>query len=97
MKPLGFSPRAAADLDAIADYIAEDNPRRAKSFIEELLALCAEIPSMPKAFPARPELGDGVRVALHGRYMIFFRDIPGELRIERILHGSRDVVAAFKE
>jgi len=41
MKPLGFSPKAADDLDAIADYIAEDNPRRAQSFIEELLAVYA--------------------------------------------------------
>jgi toxin ParE1/3/4 len=97
MKPFGFSPRAAADLDAIADYIAEDNPRRAKSFIEELLAVCAEIPAMPRAFSARPDLGKEVRVALHGRYMIFFRDLPDEIRIERVLHGARDLVRIFKE
>jgi len=97
MKPLGFSPKAAADLDAIADYIAEDNPRRAQSYIEELLAVCAGIPARPKGYPARTELGKGVRVALHGRYMVFFRDLPDEIRIERVLHGARDLVRAFKE
>jgi toxin ParE1/3/4 len=97
MKPLGFSPKAYTDLDAIADYIAEDNPRRAQSFVEELLAVCAEITTRPKGYPARTELGKGVRVALHGRYMIFFRDLPEEIRIERVLHGARDLVLAFKE
>jgi len=96
MKPLAFSPKAADDLEAITGYIAEDNPRRAKSFVGELLALCAELPSMPRAFPQRPELGEGVRVALHKRYMIFFRELPHELRIERVLHGARDLIAAFK-
>ena len=97
MKPLGFSPKASTDLDAVADYIAEDNPQRAQSFIEELLAVCAEIPATPKGYPARPELGKGVRVALHGRYMIFFRERSDEIRIERVLHGARDLVRAFKE
>jgi len=32
-----FSPRAAADLEAIGDYIAHDNPARAISFLEEPL------------------------------------------------------------
>lgn len=97
MKPLVFSQKASSDLIAIADYIREDNPTRAQSYVEELISVCAEIPAMPKRFPVRPRLGKGMRVALHGRYMIFFRELPDEIRIERILHGARDLVRAFKE
>ncbi len=32
-----FSPEAEADLQQIGDYIAEDNPRRAASFVQELI------------------------------------------------------------
>ncbi len=33
-----FSPQAVADLQVIGDYIANDNPQRAASFVEGLLA-----------------------------------------------------------
>ncbi len=33
---LGLSPLAEQDLEAIGDYIAQDNPIRAISFMEEL-------------------------------------------------------------
>jgi toxin ParE1/3/4 len=39
----------------------------------------------------RPELGDGVRVLPHGRYLIFYREVIKGLRIERIMHGARDI------
>ena len=97
MKPLGLSPRAAADLEEIAEYIAKDNPVRASSFVADLLVACAKIPAVPGAYPLRPELGRGVRVAIHGRYMIFFRDLPDEIRIDRVLHGARDLVRQFRQ
>jgi toxin ParE1/3/4 len=33
---VGFTPSASAELEAISDWIAQDNPRRASSFIVEL-------------------------------------------------------------
>jgi len=32
-------------------------------------------------------------MAVHGRYLIYYRDVPDQdlIRIERILHGARDV------
>lgn len=96
MKPLGISPKAAEDLEEIVHYIARDNPARARSFADELVGVCKKIPEMPDGYAARPELGRGIRVALHGRYMIFFRVFAHEVRIERILHGARDLVRAIK-
>lgn len=51
----------------------------------------------PTPILPRPKLGRGVRVALHGRYMIFFRELPEEIRIERVLHGARDLLRQFKD
>lgn len=38
MTPVEFSVRARQDLAEIADYIAETNPTRAYSFVDELVA-----------------------------------------------------------
>lgn len=37
---LGISPLAEQDIEAIGDYIAQDNPVRAVSFTEELYQQC---------------------------------------------------------
>lgn len=87
-RPL-LSPRAEADLEAIGDYIARDNPRRAVSFVMELQMRCHRIARSPTSYPRREELGEGVRMAVHGRYLIFFREESEAVRIERVLHGAR--------
>jgi plasmid stabilization system protein ParE len=40
---LRFSPAAERDLEEIADYIAQDNPQRALSFVVELRQTAAEL------------------------------------------------------
>jgi toxin ParE1/3/4 len=86
---LVFSPRAEADLEGIGDYIARDNPARAISFLDELRAHCDRIAATPGSYPAREDLAAGLRMAVHGRYLILFRTNPNSVRIERILHGAR--------
>jgi plasmid stabilization system protein ParE len=54
---VSISPRAERDLETIGDYIAEDNPARAVTFIAELRDHCAAIGKAPEAFRLRPELG----------------------------------------
>lgn len=90
-----FSMLAERDLEEIADYIADDNPRRALTFVRELRAYCARVATMPAAWPLRAELGKGIRSAVHGRYVVFFREQSGHLLIVRILHGARDLSAKF--
>ena len=86
-----FSPAARDDLLEIADYIAQDNPRRAMSFIDELESRCDALGAAPGIGTQRPELGTGVRALPHGRYLIFYRATTAVLRIERVMHGSRDI------
>lgn len=86
-----LSPAAEADLEAIADYIAADNPAHALSFARELREHCTGIGDAPKAHALRPDLGRGVRCRPHGSYLVLYRVTAGEVLVSRIVHASRDV------
>jgi toxin ParE1/3/4 len=90
---LFLSPAAQADLMDIAVFIAQDNPTRALSFVDELEDKCQMLTTAPGIGSARPELGDGICMLPHGRYLLLYRQAGGTLRVERILHGKRDVSA----
>jgi toxin ParE1/3/4 len=86
-----LSPRAKADLVAIGDYIADDNPARAATFVDEVGARCQAIADAPHACTARPELGRGIRACPHGSYLILYRSSGKEVQVIRILHAARDL------
>jgi len=88
-----LSPRAAADLEEIADYIARDNPARAATFVAELEAKCRAVAETPELYPARTDLAPGLRTAVHRRYLVLYRDLQGKntVRIERVLHSARNL------
>ena len=64
---LQLSPAAEDDLEAIADYIAQDSPANAIRFVDELRLQCQRLVKAPMAYVARPELGEGLRSCVHGR------------------------------
>jgi plasmid stabilization system protein ParE len=86
-----LSPAAESDLEEIGDYIAGDNPHRAISFIREIREHCLTIAAAPNAAPLREKILGGVRMMPHGDYLIFYRALNSEIRVERILHGARDI------
>jgi toxin ParE1/3/4 len=88
---LVFSPAAEADLLDIAIFIAQDNPARAVSFVDELESRCETLAGASGIGTVRPELGDGISMLPHGRYLIFYREANKTLRIERIMHSARDI------
>jgi toxin ParE1/3/4 len=95
LKQLEFSPAAEADLLDIAAYIAAENPERALSFVDELEASCAVLRDFPETGRERWELAPDLRSKPYGRYVIFYTPGAKVVRIERILHGARDVEALF--
>lgn len=90
-----FSSFVEGDLDAIADYIAHDNPTRAVSFIQEIGAQILAVGQNPLLYQLRAEIGEGARMAIVGRYVILFRVVSESVRIERIVYGGRDLLALF--
>jgi toxin ParE1/3/4 len=87
-----LSPLAEFDLEEIGDYIARDNPPRAVTFIREIRELCVKITAMPEAAFLRHELGEGTRMVPFGKYLIFYTVGAESIRIERVLHGARNII-----
>lgn len=85
--------RAERDLAEIADYIASDNPGRAASFVNELIAHCLAIGDHPTVARLRPEIGPGIRLAVHGNYVVIYRAENTDTVILRVVHGARKIGA----
>lgn len=90
---LEFSPAAGADLVEIASFIARDNVPRAVTFVDELEAACTKLVDYPHSGVARSDIRIGLRSKPHGSYVIFYSVQERVVRIERILHGARDIGA----
>lgn len=75
----------------IALCIAQDNPARALTFVDELEDRCVALGNAPGIGTARPDLGDGICMLPHGRYLIFYRQTSRSVRIERVMHSARDI------
>jgi plasmid stabilization system protein ParE len=62
-----------------------------------LRARMKEIAKQPEIYRLRPELGAEARLATLGNYVILFRIRQNAVRIERVLHGSRDLLQILEE
>jgi plasmid stabilization system protein ParE len=87
---------AEADLEAIGDYIAERNPGRSITFVQELRASCLVLGDMPRSYPVvgryqRYEL----RRRVHGNYLIFYRLRHETVEIVRVLHAAMHYESIF--
>lgn len=82
---------ARADLEMIGDYIARDNPSRARSFVQELIAKTRSIGDAPEASPIVPRYEQfGIRRRVHGAYLIFYRIEADRVVVIHILNGAQD-------
>lgn len=80
------------DLDEIAAYIAADNPTRAVSFIDEIAERFKRIGENPRLYQLRPDIRPDMRIVVHGNYLILYRILADSVSIERVVHGSRNLV-----
>lgn len=91
MAAVTFSPKSRQDLLDIGDYVAKDSRANARRFVGKLMEQCKRIGRAPLAYAGREDLAPGLRMAPMGRYVIFFRVLGDVVRIERVLHGARDL------
>jgi len=56
-----------------------------------------EIAKRPEIYRLRPEIGAEARLAIMGNYVILFRIRPDAARIERVVHGSRNLIRMLEE
>lgn len=93
---LTFSPLARRDLIEIGDHIARDSQAKARALVDRLIQQCEKIRLAPLGYVGREDLEPGLRMAALGRYVIFFRLVEAGIRIERILHGARNLPNLFR-
>jgi toxin ParE1/3/4 len=86
-----------ADLDAIADSIALDHPRRALSFLRQIREEILALGHRPLRFQLRTELEGDARMARVGRYGILFRIHEDAVRVERVVYLTEDLRALFQQ
>jgi plasmid stabilization system protein ParE len=94
--PVAFRSEAADnDLREIAYQIGVESmrPSVADRVIDELLDACDELARMAdfaRLGTAVPDLGPGIRLYSHRRWVVIFRYVDGGVLILRIADGSQD-------
>ncbi|MCI0702028.1 MAG: type II toxin-antitoxin system RelE/ParE family toxin [Planctomycetia bacterium] len=86
-----YTPQAEADLDAITDYYAANNPDAGIRLLDEITARCQQLANQPRQGRPRNDLGSGIRSVVVRRYIIFFRAAAQGIDVLRVLHGARNI------
>ncbi len=89
-----YLPSAQEDLLSILDWIAEDSPKRALSFISELDDRIGGLEQHPLVgrIPRHRRLREyGYRVLIVESYLVFYVIRGRTIQIHRVVHGSRNL------
>ncbi len=87
-----LSGHARQDLFAIGDFIAEDNPSRAQSFVMELRAACLDLGEAPFRFAQLAGFEErGYRRRVFGNYLIIYRVTEAAIIVLRVVSAALDV------
>ena len=81
---------ALSDLDAIADYIALDNPRAARALVQRVFAHVEQLAAHPKSGSKPPELrGRRYRQIIEPPCRVFYREDHGRVLILYVMRSER--------
>jgi toxin ParE1/3/4 len=93
-----ITPSAEADIAEIWDYVAQDSPANAETFLlalEEQIASLEQFPERWSRIPENELLGTSYRHLLHGAYRTIFRITGSRVLILRAIHGARLLDTSF--
>lgn len=87
---LRWTQRAVNDLIAIGEYIAAENPRAARGWVETLRQRAELAATMPRAGRVVPELGRAdVREVFQRTYRIVYRLVDAGIVVLTVFEGHR--------
>ena len=84
-------PRAIADIEAIAETIAVENPSAAEAWIDTIYRKCRLLADNPEMGPARDMIRAGMRIIPAGNYLMLYHLQGRNVEIVRVIHGARDL------
>jgi toxin ParE1/3/4 len=91
---LRYLPAAHADLVEIFDFIAQDSPNRALSYLEKLDKRVGALEQHPLLgrIPRHQKLREyGYRVLIVESHLVFYIVRGRTIEIHRVIHGSRNL------
>lgn len=89
-----LTPQAEADVEAIGDYISEENPPAAGRLVQRFIRQWELLSTQPHLGMARDDISPGVRHLVMGQYVAFYRVKGNDVLIVRVLHGRRNITAS---
>lgn len=89
--------RAAADFDHIWNYIAADSVRAADRLLTAIDKKIRLLEVFPEVGPLRDDIQPGLRMLVHGRYLILyeFHRATDTVEIVAVVAGVRDLGRLF--
>jgi len=85
---LTITAEAQRDLLSIRDHIAGDNPARAETYLDELIARCERIVDFPFTAPANLRNHKDWRAIPYGAYIIFYSVSERRVRVRAVKHSA---------
>ncbi len=86
---------ASADLQAIWDYLAPRSATGARRTIDRIDARFQLLQQSPESGELRTDIRVDARQVIVQPYVVYYRLEPGVVRILRVIHGAREMPAAF--
>lgn len=85
-----WSPRALADVQAIASYIAADSSSYASTVVRKILTSTRALTNFPRSGRMLPEVDDeNLREVFAYSYRIIYRVEQDEVVVAAVIHGKR--------
>jgi len=98
MSKTRYLPEAREDLTSIWWYVLRESGsiETADRILDRLDDACQLLGSQPDMGQARDELAPGIRSFAVGKYAVFYAPDTTGIEIVQVIHGARDVPAAFR-
>ena len=90
-KTLVLTDAARSDLRGLRQYIAQDSPQQALTFVADIAAKIAWIAEVGFAGSSRDHVSEGLRAFPYRRRCIYYRIFDDRVVIVRVLHGAQDI------
>lgn len=96
-----WSPEAAEDVEAIADFISRDSEFYARAVVSKVLLVSKSLADFPRVGRVVPELGDdNIRERFVYSYRLVYRIEHDQILVVAVVHGKRlleSVSGRFKD
>ncbi len=90
MAQVRWTPQAADDLGAVAEFIARDSPHFAGLLVADILQTVDQLIDFPESGRIVPEIGEkSIREVILGSYRIIYRRRSEAVEVLTVHHGAR--------